>query len=162
MSVNESCGGGGGWRGKTSSAYAALPGEMALRVSTEIVVEFFMKCHYILWQWIETGLQLISFFQLLTSKNKDRNYHFSLFQGIYFCFQISRYSEWLWVGRSDDRVRFPAGAGNFSLRHRIKTGSGAHPASCPTGTGALSLGVNQPGREADHSHIVPRTKNAWS
>jgi hypothetical protein len=27
------------------------------------------------------------------------------------------------------RVRFPAGAGNFSLQHCIQTGSGAHPAS---------------------------------
>jgi len=24
-------------------------------------------------------------------------------------------------------VRFPAGAGNFSLLHRVQTGSGAHP-----------------------------------
>jgi hypothetical protein len=29
----------------------------------------------------------------------------------------------------DSRVRFPAGAGNFSLHHRIQTGSGAQPAS---------------------------------
>jgi hypothetical protein len=26
------------------------------------------------------------------------------------------------------RVRFPAGAGNFSLHHRVQNGSGAHPA----------------------------------
>jgi hypothetical protein len=32
------------------------------------------------------------------------------------------------------RVRFPAGAGNFSLRHRIQNGSGAHPTSYPMGT----------------------------
>jgi hypothetical protein len=31
------------------------------------------------------------------------------------------------------RVRFPAGAGNFSLHHRIQNGSGAHPASYPMG-----------------------------
>jgi hypothetical protein len=31
------------------------------------------------------------------------------------------------------RVRFPTGAGNFSL-HRIQNGSGAHPASYPIGT----------------------------
>jgi hypothetical protein len=46
----------------------------------------------------------------------------------------------------DDRmigVRFPAGATNFSLHHRVQTGSGAHPASYP--------GVKWPGREADHS-----------
>jgi hypothetical protein len=37
----------------------------------------------------------------------------------------------------DDRgsgVRFLAGAGNFSLHHRLQNGSGAHPASCPIGT----------------------------
>jgi len=28
-------------------------------------------------------------------------------------------------------VRFLAGAANFSLRHRVQTGSGAHPASYP-------------------------------
>jgi hypothetical protein len=32
-------------------------------------------------------------------------------------------------------VRFPAGAGNFPLRHRVQTGSGTHPSSYPMGTG---------------------------
>jgi hypothetical protein len=32
------------------------------------------------------------------------------------------------------RVRFPAGAANFSLHHRVQNGSGAHPASYPMGT----------------------------
>jgi hypothetical protein len=32
------------------------------------------------------------------------------------------------------RVRFPAEAGNFSLCHRVKTGSGAHSTSCSMGT----------------------------
>jgi hypothetical protein len=32
------------------------------------------------------------------------------------------------------RVRFPGGAGNFSLHHRIQNGSGAHPASYSMGT----------------------------
>jgi hypothetical protein len=39
--------------------------------------------------------------------------------------------------RLDDRgsrVRVPAGAGNFSLRHRVQNDSGAHPASYPRGT----------------------------
>jgi hypothetical protein len=31
------------------------------------------------------------------------------------------------------RVRFAAGAGNFSLHHRVQTGSGTHPASYPMG-----------------------------
>jgi hypothetical protein len=44
----------------------------------------------------------------------------------------------------DDRiigVRFPASAGNFSLRHRAQTGSGAHPASYPMGTGSSFPGA---------------------
>jgi hypothetical protein len=32
------------------------------------------------------------------------------------------------------RVRFPAGAGNFSLHHCAQNGSGTHPASYPMGT----------------------------
>jgi hypothetical protein len=32
------------------------------------------------------------------------------------------------------RVRFPAGAGNFSLHHRVQNSSGAHPASYPMGS----------------------------
>jgi hypothetical protein len=39
----------------------------------------------------------------------------------------------------DDRMigfRFPARAGNFSLRHHVQTSYGAHPASYPMGTGS--------------------------
>jgi hypothetical protein len=32
------------------------------------------------------------------------------------------------------RVRVPAGAGNFSLHHRVQNGTGAHLASYPMGT----------------------------
>jgi hypothetical protein len=32
------------------------------------------------------------------------------------------------------RVRFPAGAGNFSLHHRVQNGPGTHPASYIMGT----------------------------
>jgi hypothetical protein len=61
------------------------------------------------------------------------------------------------------RVRFPAGAGNFSLHHRVQNGSGVHPASYPTVPGNLSLGVKRPGREADHSPpSSAEVKNAWS
>jgi hypothetical protein len=38
------------------------------------------------------------------------------------------------------RFRFPAGAANFSLHHRVQNGSGAHPASYPMGTRDESLG----------------------
>jgi hypothetical protein len=39
----------------------------------------------------------------------------------------------------------------ISVFHVIQTGSGIHPTSYPMSTGALSLGVKRPGREADHS-----------
>jgi hypothetical protein len=61
------------------------------------------------------------------------------------------------------RVRFPAGAGNFSLHHRVQNGSGAHPASCPMGTGGSFPGVKRPWREADHSPpSSDEVKNAWT
>jgi len=49
------------------------------------------------------------------------------------------------------RVRFPAGAGNFSLHHRVQNGSGAHPVSYPMDTRGSFLGVKRAGRAADHS-----------
>jgi hypothetical protein len=49
------------------------------------------------------------------------------------------------------RVRFPAKAGNFSLHHRVQTGSGAHPASYPMGSRGSFPGVKRPGSEADNS-----------
>jgi hypothetical protein len=48
-------------------------------------------------------------------------------------------------------VRVEAGAGNFSLHHRIQNGSDSHPALYLVGIRALSLGVKLPGHEADHS-----------
>jgi hypothetical protein len=56
--------------------------------------------------------------------------------------------------RLDDRgsrVRFPARAGNFSLHHCVQNGSGAHPASYPWVSGALSLEIKWLGCEAHHS-----------
>jgi hypothetical protein len=49
------------------------------------------------------------------------------------------------------RLRFPAGAGNFSLNHRVQNSSGAYPAPYPMGTRGYFLRVKWPGREADHS-----------
>jgi hypothetical protein len=60
-----------------------------------------------------------------------------------------------WPGYGlDDRgsgVRFPAGAGNFSLLHRFQAGSGAHPGSYLMGTGDSFSGIKRPDREAYHS-----------
>jgi hypothetical protein len=49
---------------------------------------------------------------------------------------------------------YAPGRGNaeiFSLRHRVQTGSRAHPASYPMGTGGSFPGEKWPGREAVHS-----------
>jgi hypothetical protein len=51
------------------------------------------------------------------------------------------------------RVRFPAETGNFSLHHRVQNGSVATQPHIQWVPGALSLGVKQPGREADHSSL---------
>jgi hypothetical protein len=55
----------------------------------------------------------------------------------------------------DDRaigVRFSAEAKDFSSDVCVQTGSEAHPASCPMGTGGpFPGGKARPGRDADHS-----------
>jgi hypothetical protein len=48
-------------------------------------------------------------------------------------------------------VRFSVKAGNFSLRHCVQTGSGAHPVSYPVSTGGSFPGVKRSGCEAGHS-----------
>jgi hypothetical protein len=61
------------------------------------------------------------------------------------------------------RVGLPAGAGNFSLHHRVQNGSGADSASYPMGNDGSFPGVNRPGRESDHSPpSSAKVKNAWS
>jgi hypothetical protein len=54
------------------------------------------------------------------------------------------------------RVRFQAGAGNFSLHHRVQNGSGAHPVFYPMGTSGRGVKL------IIHLHLVPRSKNDWS
>jgi hypothetical protein len=56
-----------------------------------------------------------------------------------------------WLDDRGSGVQFPAGAGSFSLHHRVRNGSGAHLASYPMGIRVSSLGVKRLGREADHS-----------
>jgi hypothetical protein len=61
------------------------------------------------------------------------------------------------------RVRFPAGAGNFSLHHRVQNGSGAHPASYPIGTRGSFPGGKAAGAWSwPHLRLVPRSKNEWN
>jgi hypothetical protein len=66
----------------------------------------------------------------------------------------------------DDRgskFRFPAGAGNFSLHHRVQNGSGAYTAYAMCTRG--SFRGEQNGRSVKlttHLHLVQRSKNEWS
>jgi hypothetical protein len=61
------------------------------------------------------------------------------------------------------RVRFPAGAGNFSLPPRPRTALGPNQPPIQWIPGALSLAVKRPGREADHSPpSSAEVKNEWS
>jgi hypothetical protein len=57
------------------------------------------------------------------------------------------------------RVRSPAGAKDFCSILSVQTGSGAHPASYPMGTGGpFPGGKARSGRDADHTpHLVPRS-----
>jgi hypothetical protein len=53
------------------------------------------------------------------------------------------------------RVQSPTGAEDFSYSPCVQTGSGAHPASYPMGTGGpFPGGKAWPGRDTDH--LVPR------
>jgi hypothetical protein len=62
----------------------------------------------------------------------------------------------------DDRaigVRSPAGAKDFSSSLCVQTGSEAHPAICPMGTGGpFPAGKARPGVSlTTHPHLVPRS-----
>jgi hypothetical protein len=48
-------------------------------------------------------------------------------------------------------IRFPAEAGNFSIRHSVQTGSGAHLASYPTGIEGYFPGGKAAVCETDYS-----------
>jgi hypothetical protein len=71
----------------------------------------------------------------------------------YYCSRDSSVGTALSYGLDDrgSRVRFPAGAGNFSLHHRVQNGSGAHPTAYTMVTRGFYLGVKRPGREVDHT-----------
>jgi hypothetical protein len=61
------------------------------------------------------------------------------------------------------RVRFPAGLGIFLFITVSRTALGPTQPPIQCVSGALSLGVKRPGREADHSPPSSAdVKNAWS
>jgi hypothetical protein len=63
--------------------------------------------------------------------------------------KLGRYSDELRAGRPG----FDSRQGrDISLLYSVQTGSEAHPASYPMGTGTNFKGVKRPERKADHSH----------
>jgi hypothetical protein len=60
------------------------------------------------------------------------------------------------------KLKVKAGAGLFSPRHLIHTGSSVHTQPHPMGTGAPSLGVMRPEREGDPSPPSSVEINVWS
>jgi hypothetical protein len=60
------------------------------------------------------------------------------------------------------RLRAGRAGLNSHQRHHVQTGSGAHPAFCPVGTGALTPRVKRPEREADNWPPSSAEVNAWS
>jgi hypothetical protein len=57
---------------------------------------------------------------------------------------------------SDDRGSIPGRNRGFSLHYHVQTGSGAHSASYPKGSGGSFSGIKWPGREATtHLHLSP-------
>jgi hypothetical protein len=65
----------------------------------------------------------------------------------------------------DDRmigVRIPAGLGIFLFDTASTPALGPTKPTIEWLPGVLSLGVKRPRREADHLHLVPRSKNVWS
>jgi hypothetical protein len=61
-------------------------------------------------------------------------------QGFYSCYGSVGIALGYELDDRGSRIRFPAGAGNFSLHHRFQNGSGAHKTFYPTGTGGSFLG----------------------
>jgi len=51
----------------------------------------------------------------------------------------------VWLDDRGSRVRFPAGAENFSFHLRVQNGSGDHPASSPMGTSSSLAGSKAAG-----------------
>jgi hypothetical protein len=58
-------------------------------------------------------------------------------------------------------VRLPAGAGIFSPRHRVQTGSWAHPAPYGMGTASSFTGDKAVGgvKLTTHLHLAPRLRS---
>jgi hypothetical protein len=62
----------------------------------------------------------------------------------------------------DSSVGIALGYGLDDWGSRVPFPAGATQPPIQFVPGSLSLGLKRPGREADHFHLVPRSKNEWS
>jgi hypothetical protein len=79
-----------------------------------------------------------SLLNALHSQYNSRCFLSHILQGLFQCIKSRDSPVGIALGygldRRCSRVRFPAGAGDFSLHHSVQNGSGAHSASYPMGT----------------------------
>jgi hypothetical protein len=83
-------------------------------------------------------------FIIISGKSRDGSVGIALGYGLYY---------------RGSRVRFSAGAGNFSLHQRVQNGPTQPPVQWVPG--ALSLGVKRSGREAHHSPPSSAEVKEW-
>jgi hypothetical protein len=94
--------------------------------------------------WSYTSTPQYVFMVWCSVKHRDK-FTFYIFTFIIILLTVDAEFYWLTYNRDSSvriaatftgwttGVRFPAGAGNFSLRHRVQTETWAHSASCPMG-----------------------------
>jgi hypothetical protein len=126
--------------------------------SVVLLTNIYLKYHwrtYALWHKNEIRPHLKINHACLLTHTSNTTYHS---QSVSYLTGIAqRYSSRLRAGWS--RVLVPAGAGNFSLHHRVRTGSGTHPASNPNGTRGPFFWIKAAGALTPSSAEV---KNVWS
>jgi hypothetical protein len=74
---------------------------------------------------------------------------------------FTNFVHWLRHGMGDKHLDYWRGQWrDFPLHHQVQSGSGAHPASCPMGTGGSFLGGKATGgvKLTVHFHLVPRLR----
>jgi hypothetical protein len=108
-------------------------------------VNFFLDCPTMKMK----ALRCFEMLETLTPTTQHNNFSF-----IYLCAGIAQPVWWLGC-RLDNRDLNPHGSQKFS------SSPGAHSASYATGTTALSLGINWPVPETDHSPPSAKVMNEW-
>jgi hypothetical protein len=100
---------------------------------------FFMTILKFNWVHSTLGLMVPHFSSFWMSSEQRKRHHqtqFGPFSSVNRIGTVYSVLTEAWYGLDDrgSRVRFPAGAGNFSLHYSVQNGSGAHPTSYPMGT----------------------------